>query len=476
MTPKWQLKPGDLKRYPHFDKYLPPEEAEAIATDPQRVARNPFFPFLRYIEAWRPYRPNGKPTKERPIRYASRRDAYIFARYRHLLAEKYEAELERLGIQECPIAYRKVPVTGTTGPGKCNINFAKDAFDHIRAMGPCAVVALDISSYFENLDHALLCSLWCRLIGVAELPPDHEAVFRAITAYAVVDRDKVYERLGFIGLKEKNGKTVRGYLKSYREIPTQLCTTQEFRQKIAGGGPSLPKLIEKNDKPHGIPQGAPISDILANIYLIDFDKLMDSYAKALGGVYFRYSDDILVIIPGDASAGLRARDHAMAEITKFGSEIKIKPQKTSVIVFTADGSGHLGFNLVAGEQGKNGLEYLGFRFDGQRVYLRDSTLSRFYRKITYALRHEVRVFVARYPGKDITFLLAKFKLEAFVSRFGRVEKFDLNSEYHDWTFWTYASRAAHEFGSQGQPIYRQMRRHRDLISNRLREELEEALA
>ncbi len=476
MSPEWQLKPADLKRYPHFDKYLPLDEAQAIAADPERVASNPFFPFLRYIKSWRPYRPNGKPRKERPIRYASRRDAYIFARYRHLLAEKYETELHRLGIQECPIAYRKIPISGNEGPGKCNINFAKDVFDRIRAMGSCVVVALDISSYFENIDHALLYNLWCRLIGANDLPPDHKSVFRAITEYAVVDRDKVYERLGFMGVKEKNGKRVKGYLRKYNEIPLQLCTPQEFRQKIAGGDPQFPKIIEKNEKPYGIPQGAPISDILANIYLIDFDILMSAYTKDLGGCYFRYSDDILILVPGGASIGLRARDHAMVEITNFGREIKIKESKTSVITFRTNGSDSLSFDLIAGEQGKNGLEYLGFRFDGRRVYLRDSTLSAFYRKMTYSLRHEVRAFVARYPGKDIGFLLAKFKLEDFVGRFGRVEDFDLNSEYQDWTFWTYAHRAAREFGTEGQPIYRQMRGHRDLISKRLRAEFEKALS
>jgi hypothetical protein len=302
-------------------------------------------------------------------------------------------------------------------------------------------------------------------------------VFRAITEYAVVDREKVYERLGFIGLKKtKNGKSVRGYLQSYREIPTQLCTTQIFREKIAGGDPSFPTLVEKNDKTHGIPQGAPISDILANIYLIDFDALMAGYAKSLGGVYFRYSDDILVIIPGDASAGKRAKDHAMAEITKFGSEIRIKDSKTSVITFRSDGAGSLSFDLVSGEQGKNGLEYLGFRFDGRRVYLRDSTLSGFYRKITYSLRHEVRAFVARYPGKDINFLLSNFKVDDFVTHFGRVEDFDLSSDYKDWTFWTYARRAAEEFGVTGQPIFLQMRKYKSFIMTRLHSEFTKALS
>jgi hypothetical protein len=147
--------------------------------------------------------------------------------------------------------------------------------------------------------------------------------------------------------------------------------------------------------------------------------------------YYRYSDDILIIMPGDAAVGLTARDHAMTQIASFGPEIRIKPEKTSVIAYMPGAEGQLNFQLVDGKQGRNGLEYLGFRFDGRRVYLRDSTLSGFYRKITYSLRHEVRAFVARYPGKGIDFLMENFKIEAFVKKFGRVEDFDLNSEYQD---------------------------------------------
>jgi len=475
VTTDWQPRPRDLKRYPHFDNYLRPEEALATATDPARVASNPFFPFLRYVKKWRPYRPSERPPKERPIRYASRRDAYIFARYRHVLAQRYEVELQRLGIQDCPIAYRKIPVSGPAGPGKCNIDFAKDAFDSILAMGICCVVALDISSYFENLDHARLRALWCRLICVSQLPPDHEAVFRAITRYAVVDRDKAYERLGLIGMKTKSGRPVKGFLRGFKEIPTQLSTPKEFRLKIAGGDPSLPSLIERNKQPYGIPQGAPISDILANLYLIDFDARMAHYARSLAGRYLRYSDDILIIVPGGAADGQRARDYAMSEVTNFGPQIRIKPEKTSVIAYVPDGRDNATFTFVEGEQGKNGLEYLGFRFDGRSIYLRDSTLSGFYRKITHSIRHEVHAFTARYPGKSVDFLIQKFDTEALVKKFGRVEDFDPNSECQDWTFWTYARRAARKFGPRGQPIFRQIRGHRELIANRTRKEFTKAL-
>ena len=139
--------------------------------------------------------------KERPIRYASRRDAYIFSYYRYLLSEKYEAELNTLGVSNCVIGYRKIPVDGELNRGKCNIHFAKDAFDAVSELGDCCAIALDISSYFENIDHQILRKIWCRLLAVDELPPDHEHVFKNITRYAVVDREEVYQRLGYYGPK-----------------------------------------------------------------------------------------------------------------------------------------------------------------------------------------------------------------------------------------------------------------------------------
>ena len=46
----------------------------------------------------------------------------------------------------------------------------------------------------------------------------------------------------------------------------------------------------------GIPQGLPISAVLANLYLLDFDKnILDKVVKGKGGFYRRYSDDIIII-------------------------------------------------------------------------------------------------------------------------------------------------------------------------------------
>ena len=473
MMGDWYPSTRDLKHYPHFDKYLPLSEIEAIVKDLERVRTNAFFPFLRYIKSWQPFRSDDAPCKpkERPIRYASRRDAYILSYYRRLLSEKYETALNILGISDCVIGYRKIPVDGEGQRGKCNIHFAKDAFDAVSALGDCCAVALDISSYFESIDHEILRRVWCRLCKVEELPPDHAHVFRAITRYAVVDRDSVYERLGYYGPKPKGGK---GFLRPFNKMPMQLCTPKDFREKICGGSPEYPSLIEKNDKPYGIPQGAPISDLLANAYLIDFDCQMAKFVRRNGGFYFRYSDDILLLVPGGEMEGQAAKDYAASLIPNFGNQLVIKPEKCAVVQFLKDGD-EQEFRFMGGAQGKNGLEYLGFRYDGKRIYLRDSTLSAIYRKITYSARRSTRAFVARYPGKDITFLKQKYDVDTFVKKFGRVEDFEENPSYRTWTFWTYARRAAKVFGQKGHPIHRQLRNHRSLICERIETELSKAL-
>src|SRR5437764_7024819 len=92
----WTPKKNGLKRYPHFDKFLPPAEIQQIVSNADRVATNKFYPFMRYTDEWQPFRSADGPRKEkkkREIRYACRRDACIFSYYRHMLSDPYEALL-----------------------------------------------------------------------------------------------------------------------------------------------------------------------------------------------------------------------------------------------------------------------------------------------------------------------------------------------------------------------------------------------
>lgn len=478
---EWRLKPGDLKRYPHFDQVLKPADIMALVTDPIRVEQNKFYPLLRYNKGWQPFRPgkdSGKARpkpKERPIRYAARRDAYIFAYYRHLLSMPYEAELNRLGIAHCPVAYRRMPTATDARRGKCNIQFAREAFDRIRELGDCCAIAVDISSYFERLDHERLKVLWCRLLGVERLPPDHFAVFKNITRYRVMDREDVYRRLGFYGVKSttKSGRPIHGYLTSYKNVPTQLCSPHDFRQKILGEDGENESLVIPNLKPYGIPQGAPISDLLANLYLIDFDVEINTLATSLGGSYVRYSDDILLLPPVPVQQAEEIMAGLPARIRAYGEKLLIKPSKSSLVRYTREEAGQH-CQLIAGK-GRNGLEYLGFRYDGRDIFLRDATMSNLYRKVASLARNQAEATVKRYPGRSLDELSDAFNFEQFSKRFGRVEGFEPASTNKRWTFWTYVVRAAEEFGPSGRKIMGQVRRLKRRSRARVRVELERAI-
>jgi hypothetical protein len=200
-------------------------------------------------------------------------------------------------LSDCVLAYRRIPQDNGRG-GKCNIHFANQAFRKIRELGNCYTLALDISQFFENLDHEQIRKMWWRLLDKPTpkrkgllLPDDHYQVFKAVTQYSYIDRDRAYKTLGLIG-KEimANGHKKIKYLKNRNDFPKQICTPKKFRDKLVG-------IIEHNLNPYGIPQGSPISDLLANLYMIDFDYEMNKYVLSMGGTYYRYSDDILIIMP-----------------------------------------------------------------------------------------------------------------------------------------------------------------------------------
>lgn len=465
----FSLTNSDLKHYPHFDAPISLKEIERLVTDKKRVAANRFYPFFLYHEEWQPYRSANvaKPAKKsRPIRYGARRDAYIFAHYRRKLSALYEKRLADMGISNCPIAYRQIPKPNTNG-GKCNIDFAKDAFDEVDRLGNCVAVALDIKGYFENLSHSRIKAIWCDLLGVDELPPDHYAVFKNITKYRFVDQRSVYRRLGYLGPIQRGKHIIEGFTVPYRDMPKQLCSPEDFRAKICGGDPDKPSLIRKNELAHGVPQGAPISDLIANFYLIDFDATLEQYARALGGKYMRYSDDILLILPGCDAEAMAATAFAMDEIKNHGESLEIKASKTCVVKFTRTAE-DLSFEHLTGPQGKNGLEYLGFRYDGRKVYVRESTISRLYRKVSVAAKRDGTMHVLSNPMESVETLVDSFNYSSFSQKFSRVKRDELSDDYKSWTFYSYLKRAAKTFEKKGDRILPQARNFNSLMRERIK--------
>jgi RNA-directed DNA polymerase len=117
--------------------------------------------------------------------------------------------------------------------------------------------------------------------------------------------------------------------------------------------------MERWTPTQGTPQGAVISPLLANIYLHPLDELM----AARGYRMVRYADDFVVLCKSHEEAAA-----ALAEITAWVAEngLRLHPNKT-----------HVGDCRQPGQ----GFEFLGYRFEAGRRFVRKKSLTRFKDKI-----------------------------------------------------------------------------------------------
>lgn len=334
-----------LRRYVHFDEPLGLQKAEKLVTDSIAVATHGFWPLIRFGVETVKIRQNKTTgeisTKEklREISYAAHSDSQIFSYYCQLLSELYEQKIAESELGESVLAFRSL--------GKNNIHFAKRAFDTIKGMGECTALAFDVTKFFDTLSHSLLKQRWKDLLGVAELPSDHYAVFKAVTKFSSVDRDKAFAALSISVHNPRSGGRRR------------LCTPSEYRGLIRGG-----KLIETNSKGIGIPQGTAISALLSNLYMLEFDSAALKFVRDLGGTYMRYCDDMLFLMP----LGMQEVTElfVLEELKKL--QININVDKTDVCNFvTKDGR----------QTSDHPLQYLGFMYDGERAVIRSAAFAKF---------------------------------------------------------------------------------------------------
>lgn len=332
------------RHYLHFDPPANLVKAQKLVTNPSRVATHSFYPLISYQITTKKLKKDPKTKalqkkiKPRDIAYASHLDSHIYSYYAWILGIAYEEELTARKITDHVLAFRPL--------GKSNVDFAAQAFEAIRKKGDCSAVALDITGFFDNLDHDNLKRHWALILKQDKLPVDHYAVYKSLTSYSFVNKDKLFLALNISPHNPKFGRN-------------RVCDAKDFREKVRNAG-----LIEQNPKTKGIPQGTPISALLSNIYMIEFDELMCFEMNKIGGEYFRYCDDMLFIVPTehrDKIAGF-----VREQIKKL--KIDINPDKTEL----------RNFKVESGiQKADKPLQYLGFTFDGERVLIRSSALARY---------------------------------------------------------------------------------------------------
>nr|WP_245297383.1 reverse transcriptase domain-containing protein [Rhizobium oryziradicis] len=473
----WIPRDKDIKKYLHFDRTISEELLASIANDPNLVSRHSFFPLIRFFESWIRFRHGGKRIeKKRPLRYAARIDAAIFARYRALLSDFFEAELKLKGLSSVPVAYRRLP--RACGGNKSSIDIAKEVFDFIRSCDNCIVTVVDIKSYFESLDHGRIRQCWEALIK-QPLPPDHQAVFNAITKYSVVDYDKIMKRLELmvhpaVGSRGERRKRKIDLLKG--KYYKQLCSVEDFRNLVAGGDPNFPSLIQKNGFNFGIPQGTPISDLVANFYLMDFDAEVNSWVSEHSGIYMRYSDDIIVVIPQSNSiSDFEVKDFLQTRIRHYGSKLQIQDKKVSISRFSRNGLVQ-DFSRVFGRASANGLEYLGFQYDGASIQIKNSTLSNAWRKMKRRAYGSACAYVKRYRSKGEIWIRANYSSLQLETNLLRDVTYNQDTGYDTWTFLKYVRRCSRTFSNYPRNFSSQTKRYRRLTKLMIEKSLDKAIS
>jgi len=328
-----------------------------------------------------------------------------------LLSAAYEEYLAKAGLTSSVIGYR-------AGLGS-NINLAMDAFAEIHERGDCTTLSFDLKDFFDTIEHRALKANLKKVLGVSSLPENWYAVFKAMTAYGYVTEDELRTSLGL----------------DSNQDPRPICSIEDFRLLRK----THSSLIQTNTAGVGIPQGSPISAVFSNVAMLDFDIEMHSAASIRSASYRRYSDDILLICKPDDASFIESHLIGMLAAKTHTLELNVKKSEKSEFRSVS----------VAKQRVDKPLTYLGFTFDGAKVSLRGRTLSRYYRRMTYATRH-----TAVAASKNAT--SKKPYKRSLYKQFSHLGKA---------SFYAYAKRASHIM-NDGTPI-RQLRRHFKILNRKL---------
>ena len=288
-----------------------------------------------------------------------------------------------------------------TKKGKSNIHFAHEVFEEVNrrvdADGDVAVLAIDLKSFFSTLHHPSLYKVWASVLGEDELPKDHVNVFRSCTNFSYV----LYNDL------KKKGKRHfdESRLAKIRRTKGFKCffeSNADFRKAIKKGclpvykNPFFSSKDENGKKERiGIPQGLPISAVLANLYLIDFDRtIINELSGKLGAHYRRYSDDILILCKPDQMTSID--DYVNELIKQF--HVKISTEKTErflfrKMVYNKNGDKRItAIKIIEGDRCviDSPLPYLGFEFRGYNTLLKSTNIAKYYRRVIEIIKRRSR--------------------------------------------------------------------------------------
>lgn len=347
---KITLKHYSSKQYKHFDTPLSKNKISKELhhfSSPTYVKSYRHLPFITFNKTFIKYTKyshgeilpkNQRITKKtRTISLASHHDSLLLKYYSIILNKKYEKYLETQNkqLKDSVIAYRS---------GKSNISGAKSVFDCIWKSESCWIIKGDFKGFFDNLNHKYIFNSVKKILTAStneKLSEDWCSILKFITKYRTISQKNI---------QKKSVPNKYKYVKNRKEL-SFLIRSKKLR------------LSPTNTK--GIPQGTALSAILANVYMADFDNwILNSLSD--GGIYRRYSDDFVLILPNFTREGVEKLKKEIMLMSRETLNLDIESSKTKLLYFSKKDKKIFQSNL---EKQQN-FDYLGFEFTGEKVLLR----------------------------------------------------------------------------------------------------------
>lgn len=310
-------------------------------------------------------------SKMRPIMYSTHIDSHIYSYYSHkIIQSKYEKCLKIDNVlDESITAYRQIKSDDNLR-FKYNVDFAKEVFNEIKERKNCAVLAFDIENFFPSLNHLLLKNVWSSILGTKSLPKDHYAIFKSITNYSYFYYDDLRAKpKGHLDEKKIGQLRNKGKFQLFENYEDfSVAEIQVYKNQK-----------KRNGIISGIPQGLPISAMLANLYMLPFDKnIVEKLVKFKECYYRRYSDDLVIICKNEDIE--QAEKIVLEEIKKI--KLTISVDKTEKFRFKTVNNKLECFKIKNAQLIPNSyLQYLGFDFYGYKTLIKSANVSRFYREM-----------------------------------------------------------------------------------------------
>lgn len=186
----------------------------------------------------------------------------------------------------------------------------------------------------------------------------------------------------------------------------------------------------------------------------EVDKLIDDMVL-LGGMYMRYSDDFIIVLPDVAELNASEVFEKIHVLLEFAPRLTLKQSKTQYVHYSDGILENCGKRFYDEADGNSRfINFLGFTFDGPKVSIRAKTSSKYYYRMYRKAKNIANAGGYTSTGKHIS-------CENLCRRYS-----ERSADEKPGNFLTYVSWAERDYGSN-EAITCDTKRHMQKIGKAL---------